>query len=50
LGLSEAEQQRLISCGIGEGLIFAGNQHIAVKILASPAEKEFITTDVKKNS
>ena len=48
LGLSEAEQQRLISCGIGEGLIFAGNQHIAVKILASPTEKEFITTDVKK--
>jgi type IV secretory pathway VirB4 component len=50
LGLSEAEQQRLISGGIGEGLIFAGNQHIAVKILASPTEKEFITTDVKKKS
>lgn len=50
LGLSEAEQQRLISGGIGEGLIFAGNQHIAVKILASPTEKEFITTDVKKTS
>jgi len=48
LGLSEAEQQRLISCGIGEGLIFAGNQHIAVKIIASPKEKSFITTDVKK--
>jgi type IV secretory pathway VirB4 component len=47
LGLSEAEQRRLVACGIGEGLIFAGNQHVSVKILASPQEKEFITTDVK---
>ncbi|MFZ2150751.1 MAG: DUF87 domain-containing protein [Candidatus Absconditicoccaceae bacterium] len=47
LGLSEAEQQRLVSCGIGEGLMFAGNQHVSVKILASPKEKQFITTDIK---
>ncbi len=47
LGLSEAEQRRLVASGIGEGLIFAGNQHIGVKILASPEEKAFITTDVK---
>jgi len=47
LGLSEAEQRRLVSSGIGEGLIFAGNQHVGVKILASPEEKAFITTDVK---
>ncbi|MCF7835482.1 ATP-binding protein [Candidatus Gracilibacteria bacterium] len=47
LGLSEAEQQRLVSCGVGEGLIFAGNQHVSVKILASPLEKQFITTDIK---
>lgn len=46
LGLSEAEQQRLVSVGVWEGLIFAGTQHIATKILASPAENEFITTDV----
>ncbi|MFA6256081.1 MAG: DUF87 domain-containing protein [Candidatus Absconditabacterales bacterium] len=46
LGLSEAEQRRLVSSSIGEGLIFAGNQHVAVKILASPKEKEFIMTDV----
>jgi len=48
LWLSEAEQQRLVSVWIGEGLIFAWPQHVAVKILASPAEKAFITTDVKK--
>ncbi len=46
LWLSEAEQRRLVSSGIGEWLIFAGNQHVAVKILASPEEKAFITTDV----
>jgi hypothetical protein len=46
LGLSEAEQRRLVSAWIGEWLIFAGNQHVAVKILASPEEKAFITTDV----
>jgi len=46
LGLSEAEQRRLVSAGVGEGLIFAGNQHVGVKILASPEEKAFITTDV----
>ena len=30
--------------------MFAGNQHVAVKIMASPAEKDFITTDVVKRS
>jgi hypothetical protein len=47
LWLSEAEQQRLVSCGIWEWLMFAGNQHVSVKILASPKEKQFITTDIK---
>ena len=50
LWLSEAEQQKLISCGVWEWLLFAGNQHIALKILASPTEKELITTDVKKKN
>jgi len=46
-GLSEAEKQQLVASNIGEWLLFAGNQHVAVKILASPDEKEFITTDVE---
>jgi len=46
-GLSEAEKQQLVASNIWEGLLFAWNQHVAVKILASPDEKEFITTDVK---
>ncbi|MFC2695934.1 MAG: VirB4-like conjugal transfer ATPase, CD1110 family [Candidatus Absconditicoccaceae bacterium] len=49
LGLSEAEQQRLVSVGVGEGLMFVGNQHVGVQILASPYEKSFITTDIKKS-
>ncbi len=44
--LSEAEKQRLVACSIGEWLLFAGNQHVALKILASPQEKAFITTDI----
>lgn len=45
-GLSEAEQQKLVSSWIWEWVLMAGNQHVAVKILASPQEKDFITTDV----
>lgn len=41
-GLSEAEKQKLVSSGIWEGIMMAGNQHVAVKILASPFEKDFI--------
>ncbi len=50
LWLSEAEQQKLISCGIGEWLIFAWSQHVAVKIVASPIEKQLITTDIEKKN
>lgn len=48
LWLSEAEKNRLVSAWIWEWIIFAGNQHIATKILASPSEKEFITTDISQ--
>ena len=40
--LSEAEKQKLVSSGIWEGLMFVWNQHVAVKILASWFEKDFI--------
>jgi type IV secretory pathway VirB4 component len=40
--LSEAEKQRLVASSIGEGLMFVGWHHVAVKILASPEEKNFI--------
>ncbi len=47
LWLSDTEERRLVSCGIWEWLIFAWNQHIWVKILASPQEQAFISTDIK---
>ena len=50
LWLSEAEQRRLVACGIGEWLMFAGAQHVGLKILASPDEELFIKTDIKKTS
>lgn len=40
--LSEAEKQKLVSSGIWEGIMMAGNQHVAVKILPSPFEKDFL--------
>lgn len=46
IGLSEAEKQRLVAASIGEGLLFAGNKHVAVKIMAAPHEKAFINTDL----
>lgn len=45
-GLSESEKQKLVSSNIWEWLLFAWSKHVAVKILASPDEKSFITTDV----
>ena len=50
LGLSESEQQRLISVGVWEWLMFVWSQHVGVQILASPQEKEFITTDVRNTN
>ncbi len=46
LGLSEAEQRRLVSCSVWEWLIFAWPQHVWLKVLASPQEKAFISTDI----
>ena len=45
--LSEAEKQKLVASNVWEWLLFAWAQHVAVKIMPSPDEKEFITTDVK---
>ncbi len=42
--LSEGEKQFLLSCEIGEGLFFAGNNHVAVKVVASPQEHQLITS------
>jgi len=42
--LSEGEQQLLLAADIGEGLFFAGANHVAIRIVASPEEHQVITT------
>jgi type IV secretory pathway VirB4 component len=43
--LSEGEKELLLSADIGEGLFFAGQNHVAIKILAAPFEHELITSN-----
>ncbi len=43
--LSVGEKQLLLSAGIGEGLFFAGQSHVALQIVAAPFEKEIINTN-----
>lgn len=42
--LSEGEKQFLLACDIGEGLFFAGSNHVAMKVVASPQEHQLITS------
>ena len=42
--LSEAEKNMLVSANVWEGLLFAWQQHVALKVLASPYETDFIST------
>ena len=42
--LSDGEKRLLLSAGVGEGLFFAGNNHVAIQIVASPEEHKLITT------
>lgn len=46
--LSEGEKQFLLSCAVGEGLFFAGNNHVALRVVASPEEHKIITTNPKE--
>lgn len=43
--LSEGEKRFLLGAGIGEGLFFAGANHVAIKVMASDAEHKLITTN-----
>ncbi len=46
--LSEGEKRLLLGAGIGEGLFFAGTNHVAMRIKASPEEHKLVTTDPKE--
>jgi hypothetical protein len=43
--LSEGEKRLLLGAGVGEGLFFAGSNHVAMKVMASEAEHRLITTN-----
>ncbi|MEA3354975.1 MAG: ATP-binding protein [Patescibacteria group bacterium] len=46
--LSEGEKHLLLSANIGHGIIFAGQNHVAIKVVASPDEHQLITSDPKE--
>jgi len=46
--LTEGEKYLLLECDVGEGLFFAGLNHVAIKIMGSYTEDRLITTDPKQ--
>jgi type IV secretory pathway VirB4 component len=42
--LSQGEKQLLLGANIGEGIFFAGNNHVPITVVASPEEHKLITT------
>ncbi len=49
--LTNEEKYLLLESGVGEGIFFAGQKHIALRVIGSYAEHQFITTspdEVKK--
>ena len=44
-GLTEGEKYLLLESDIGEGLFFAGLNHVAIKVIASYSEDQIITTN-----
>jgi len=43
--LSEGEKHLLLASDIGEGLFFAGQNHVAIRVVSSPDEHKIITTN-----
>lgn len=46
--LTEGEKYLLLECAPGEGIFFAGQKHAAIKVVASYAEDQLITTDPRQ--
>jgi len=42
--LTEEEKLRLLEAAVGEALFFAGTKHVAIRVVASYAEDQIITT------
>ncbi len=43
--LTDEEKFLLLESGVGEGLFFAGDKHVAIKVIASYTEDQIITSD-----
>lgn len=43
--LSDQEKQLLLSANVGEGLFFAGQSHVSMRVLAAPFEHKLITSN-----
>ena len=46
--LTQGERYLLLEAGVGEGIFFAGSKHVAIKVVASYAEDQIITTDPRQ--
>jgi type IV secretory pathway VirB4 component len=46
--LTEGEKMLLLESGVGEGIFFAGMNHVAIKLIASYTEDQLITTNPKE--
>jgi type IV secretory pathway VirB4 component len=42
--LTDGEKYVLLNSGVGQGIFFTGNKHVAIQIIASPEEAKVITT------
>ncbi|MCK5461298.1 DUF87 domain-containing protein [Candidatus Gracilibacteria bacterium] len=43
--LTDQEKHLLLNSNVGQGLFFAGNQHVAIQIIASYGENKIVTTN-----
>jgi len=46
--LSEGERQLLLAAEVGEGLFFAGRNHVAIRVIASQEEHNLVTSSPKE--
>lgn len=46
--LSDGEKNFLLNCDRGQGLFFAGSNHVGIQVISSQIENELITTDPKE--
>jgi type IV secretory pathway VirB4 component len=46
--LSQGERHLLLTAEVGEALFFAGQNHVAMRVVSSPEEHELITTDPRE--